>query len=180
MITNNLKNLMIFCSFISPVTNSLIASSLDKEPLYYSYSESVIGKILQKIDSKISVNHSGGGGQYLSQVNKLIFYYVSHDTFSVESARKTYMDIVSIILETINLDKKIRPYLCEYPFTIEKIGLTLTYRPKKNTTERISTHVMYHDKNIIYQTKNWSNGDIIFRLTENFEEVYNKKNIVLL
>ncbi len=151
----------------------LVASSITEESIYCSLSEKVVNEILQKTDSKLPISYSGGGGQYLSQINKLIFYYTSQTPFTVESARKNYLEATSIILETINRDKKIRPYLCEYPFTIDNIRLSISYWPKSNKPEGISSHVMYSNKNIIYQTKNWENGEVIFRLTENFEEVYN-------
>lgn len=158
-----------YLSFILVLKLLLIPSSfaLSSEPIYCKISTQLINEISNHLATNCNLSYGGGGGQFLSQVNKISTYYSTDIPFSLETARKLYLSTIQQILNAINNDKSIRPYLAEFPFSIERLGCTLSFRKRNINLDYISTSVMHINGKIFYSTYNITKQKTLFKFEEN-------------
>src|ERR1700728_5092837 len=60
----------------------------------------------------------GTGGAFMDDVKEILLVYQVNIALEPKDARRLYVKTASSLLELINNDEKIRPYLHQYPFTI--------------------------------------------------------------
>lgn len=108
-------SLLLGCSFFweSDVSERVkIADAITQE---------VAKKICKEKDLELA--GTGGGAMYGVRMLSLSFYY--YKEVDLETARKLIVYCVDEYLAAINSNKKIRPYLVNYPFTEQNIEIRL-------------------------------------------------------
>jgi hypothetical protein len=69
----------------------------------------------------------GEGGGFMDAVNSFSFHFVSNEMMDVDQARRFYLSVLDRLLEMINTDEELRPYLKHYPFTRNDIKLDISF-----------------------------------------------------
>ena len=63
----------------------------------------------------------------MGDIQKINASYVSCDRMNVEEARRLYVDVVEGYLRRYNQNEEIRPYLHDYPFTIDNLDVKIGF-----------------------------------------------------
>jgi hypothetical protein len=115
-----IRKLLFFCSLFSCLFNIAFCD-------YCDLAHQVMNKYSKKIKKSDGLQLIGSGGRMPEDVEAMIVHYVSYDKHNVESARRLLVKgVEGLILET-NLDKKIRPFLHNYPFTHRNVDFTINF-----------------------------------------------------
>jgi hypothetical protein len=92
-----------------------------------------------KISNKIFIAHNkelqkqkdiflvGFGGAMMGDIQKVCAHYESHERLAVNEARSLYVEIIEGYLKKYNGDEVIRPFLHDYPFTIENLEVNIGF-----------------------------------------------------
>lgn len=79
--------------------------------------EKVKNRALRKIREKYPVLKLGAiGGGGITNFHNITFYFNCKEPKSVSEARKMLVDVCEITLGEVNANKKLRPYIRNYPF----------------------------------------------------------------
>lgn len=92
------------------------------------------------------------GGDLFNDVDKIILGLYIFDYANIKEAREIYLKFVQTYLTLINSYRKIRPYLHNYPATIENLSLSLIFEghPKKVKPKEDIVSVRYSYGEILY------------------------------
>lgn len=66
-------------------------------------------------------------------IEKINVLFSSYRKSTIEEARKMEVDAIQELLQRINSHEKIRPFLREYPFGTDRVGVTISFKTKSNT-----------------------------------------------
>lgn len=103
----------------------------------------------------------GGGNRDFLEFLSLSFATINaHD---IDSLRSIFIDITSGLLNLINRDKKIRPYLLNYPFTLKNLHITIL-----NVCDNAPHQTIVSVFSIKEKIEYWSNDSIVH--TETYQE----------
>lgn len=69
----------------------------------------------------------GQGGAMMDQIEWVFLHYASDKNPDLETARKIYVKAIENLRAQINVNKKIRPFLNEYPFPQERIRVIIGF-----------------------------------------------------
>ncbi len=70
----------------------------------------------------------GSGGSMPKAINEIDIRFVSRKALSLDEARKMEVDAAERLIKKINSHNKIRPYLAEYPFGINRINVSFSFQ----------------------------------------------------
>ncbi|MCX6995165.1 MAG: hypothetical protein NTY13_05040 [Chlamydiae bacterium] len=138
----------------SIITLLLLANSflLGATPLYWSYVNRITNKENTYLKKKyhLYLNTTGGGG--MSCVKNITQGYDAPCPTTIAAARGMIVEIIENLLRAINADTRLRPHLCEFPFTAKGLSLTLNFPENKSPTapESQITLVLLIDQKIYY------------------------------
>ena len=138
---------------------------------------SLQNKVAKKVQKKHRAYGSGFGfwGPDCYEELKISFEYPS--LLNQEEARYLIIDIAADFLAEVNKDEKIRPYLCQYPYTIENLNVPIFL---KNNDYKTPIHPDYmliklFEGKITYKTKEEGQRyGYQSEETETFEEALDK------
>jgi hypothetical protein len=89
-----------------------------------------IGKDLAK-NKQLYLIGTGGRAMLGIERNSLDFSYYRDEELKIEEARKDIVEVVSKYLQEINQKKELRPFLRNYPFTLENVEITFFVMTEK-------------------------------------------------
>jgi hypothetical protein len=98
---------------------------------HIKFSDKVVSAYSKDIKSRYNLQLDGSGGAMMEDIKEVSLMYHSYQTLKLEQARIMIVDCAENLLNRINSDLKIRPYLHNYPFTIKNIELTLGFYDHK-------------------------------------------------
>lgn len=125
-------------SFLSSSHGNL---SFNAEPIYCSYADNIINPFIEAIEKKYKkydCHAIGSGGGFLENVNLIDISFEMVKNCSVEEARLLVIEFTEDLLERINQDEKIRPYLKNYPFTEKEVTISISFSQKNG--ERVNSN----------------------------------------
>jgi hypothetical protein len=126
-ITN--KNfIFIFCVFV-------ICCSF-KEIDYCNLSDKIFIPYNTELCKKRNLFLVGSGGAMMDDIQKVNASYFSFEKMTVEDARKLYVDIAEGYISRYNKNEQIRPYLHNYPFTIDNFHILIGFLDPSRTQSR--------------------------------------------
>lgn len=67
------------------------------------------------------------GAAAMTDVKKLIYGFTSRQHLDPDAASRLVCECAEILLEMVNSDEKIRPYLSKYPFDSKNIGVRIAF-----------------------------------------------------
>lgn len=116
--------------FLVIIWGLIMSSYIDSERLFNTtLSEAV--EALDPLFSKYTMEVSGGGGYIGYDIGHIALSVHVYKHVKVDESRRIYVEILDAIVQRINKNKKLRPYLREYPMTYDLIKLSLSFMDKK-------------------------------------------------
>ncbi len=116
--------------FLVIIWGLIMSSYIDSERLFNSTLTEAV-EALDPLFSKYKMNVSGGGGYIGYDIGHIALSVNVYKQVTVDEARRIYVEILDAIVERINKDKKLRPYLREYPMTYRLVDLSLSFVDEK-------------------------------------------------
>lgn len=112
------------------------------------------------------------GGKLLHEIEKINMGFTSSEKVGIEEARMLFVKNVEALLSMINSDVIARPYLNNYPFTIENINFSILFLTEKNQVHcpPLLACVMNVDQKIIYKMGNVEAKKVDIVFEESYEE----------
>lgn len=103
-------------------------SGCEEESVYIKYIDHIVVDYTRYLQAKEpTLRILDIGGRYISDVEQIDVSYEIKKNMNFVESRRFYVMHSQRFLETINSDKKIRPYLRNYPATIENIELSFKF-----------------------------------------------------
>ena len=104
--------------------------------------------------SKMGYNCLGTGAQAPVKYEKLKFYFITDDTYSVERGRTDIIEMTEKLLKDLNANEKVQSLFSETPITRYSISISLIFNnPKRIDPDHLYHAVVWHhhDDNIRYE-----------------------------
>lgn len=117
----------IFVVFIL-ITGSKLNAKETNQPEYLKYVDEIIADFAKDMKKKYELHFYGSGGSMPTDVEKIEVLFISHQQSTVDDARKMEVNGIQSLLQRINAHEKLRPYLREYPFKTDRVGLSISFR----------------------------------------------------
>lgn len=124
-------NKTLFCLFI---LISFICCNLNKPKDSYKLSKKEIlsDEILKKaaieLMAKTGLQPCGTGAQMLDQIKMLALSFYYKKPLQIHEARALLIKSVDVLVDAVNADERIRPYLNNYPFTPKNVEIRIFLR----------------------------------------------------
>lgn len=94
--------------------------------------DKVENRYVQDMRRKYNATVIGSGGAMMKNIKHAYLCFRLNGAVDVEKARALYIEFVKNLLEQLNSDEQVRPYLETYPFTEKEISIQLTFYLKGN------------------------------------------------
>ena len=145
-----MKNLSIILLIHFILVFRLLHASTDRSEMGYEVMSSY-GKELKKQGFLIE----GKGGSFLGGIDLLSLDVVSQQEVNLEEARKIYIGAFENFITKVNENKKVRPFLLNYPFNESNIKLSMSFmtHDRKDVKAPYIAHI-FTIKNKIYYSIN--------------------------
>lgn len=102
-----------------------------QEPIYCKYCDDVVYPYCAYLKRTHHLNCDGSGGGFMDNINNIHLSFSGVKNLSIDEARILIIESSEELLNRINNDIKVRPYLSHYPFTEKGISLLISL-DKKN------------------------------------------------
>lgn len=117
----------IFAAFILIIGPKLNAKETNQLE-YLKYVDEIVADFAKDMEKKYELHFYGSGGSMPTDVEKIEVLFISHQQSTVDDARKMEVNGIQSLLHRINAHEKLRPYLREYPFKADRVGLSISFR----------------------------------------------------
>jgi len=128
----------------------IIVSCKEKREFdYWSYSNLLAKNSAKKMANQNHLTQCGSGGDIRGgTVNRVFLHFMSNMTSNEEQAIELLFKINTALTNAFNEDKKIRPFLKDFPFTPNNLEIIIGFNTKNTPTElgNISSIHLYDDK----------------------------------
>lgn len=84
----------------------------------------------KKAKKEFELYSIGSGGSMVGNIKEIEIMFLAFRQVSFSEARELEVQCIEKFVEMINSDKKIRPFLSQYPFKEENVGITVSFREK--------------------------------------------------
>ncbi len=111
-------------------------------PEYISKADAIRSSVSERLARKYNMCIVGTIDGMMYNVNKLGVMFHIYRPLTLEEAREIYVDCVLEFLNEINNNEEIRPYLVNYPFTLQNVDISIA--------SRTSIYTDYYDPFIYY------------------------------
>ena len=105
----------------------LSACKSKQQPEYITLADKITGQVCEEITLPKDLHLTGYGGALIYDVKELALHFDACECLNLEEARKLYIEMTETYLDYINEDEAIKPYLHNYPFTIQNLDLTIAF-----------------------------------------------------
>ncbi len=96
------------------------------------------------------------GGSMMGDIQAVALGFVSYKALNVDEARKLYVNIVEEYLHRVNCNEEVRPYLHNYPFTINNLEFTIRFSHPNGKRIADNEHVAHmffiKSRNLLFYT----------------------------
>ena len=112
---------------------SPVICAKEKEPSPYTlYVNEIIKSFTKEMQRDFGLNCMGSGGSMPYDVRSIDIMLSSYGRKNIEDARRLGVASVQRLIKTINAHEKIRPYLCQYPFTANNVSISISFYGHNN------------------------------------------------
>lgn len=126
-----IKHVKLVIFFITILlTGSAVYSKESKPPNYLKYVDEIVGDFVENMKTKYELRCYGSGGSMPTDVEEIEVMFISYNHMTVDQARQMEVHAIQDLLRRINSHEKIRPYLREYPFHHDRVGVSISFRTK--------------------------------------------------
>ena len=113
-------------------------------------------KFAKELKKEKSLYLFGYGGRMMFDVEEVFMSYQATQCVSLEEARRLFIEISEKYLARINGNEQLRPFLHNYPFTIDNLELSLGFKDVEGKFQNQVSFIMYSKRsgNIVYNSYN--------------------------
>jgi hypothetical protein len=135
--------------FLSSV--KIINAEEHDSPEYVQYADEIIHSFEKQIKKEFGFKCEASGGSMPYDVEKISMKFVANRCATIEEARELEVKITEKFIKCINAHEKIRPFLREYPFTVDRATVMISFNiPKKFSLSNDYVEVVFQGKSTIY------------------------------
>src|ERR1700722_6640758 len=102
------------------------------EPKYCKLSDRIFIPYNKELRKQKHLYLMGSGGAMMDDIQKVNAHYVSFERLNIEEARKLYIEVTEGYLCRYNQNEQIRPYLHNYPFTIDNLEVMIGFENEQH------------------------------------------------
>ena len=141
----------------------MMSSFTDTEPVMYgNHLQQLVfkdvNKVLERFSKQYELVVNGSGGAFCEDIEQIMVSLHIQKYVDVKEARTIYVDIIESIVNQLNQNKELRPYLRDYPTTDAPLQLRISFVDKR-------TH--YPPKEYVYYLRKNNVDALIFDNYEN-------------
>jgi hypothetical protein len=96
-------------------------------PDYEGYADEIIDVFVREMEAE-GFYCNGTGGSMPHEVEKIIVWFVTCQHPSLSEARDLELHAVNRLAELVNGHEKIRPFLTEFPFGLDRLQVAISFR----------------------------------------------------
>lgn len=124
----------------------------NKLPAYLEYVDEIVDTFSKEMEKEYEIRCCGSGGSMPYNVEKIEVLFSASRKATIEEARKIEINGLKKLLNHVNKHEKIRPYLKEYPFNLERVRVSISFYPSNNgrPLDGSVAHVFFSGKKIFY------------------------------
>lgn len=95
---------------------------------YEKLANEITDKTAKKLHDEKGLILVGTGGRMMDDIKMMMMSFEFRKVVNIEMARELLVNVIEEYLSEINADKKIRPYLHDYPFTAKNLEIEIVFR----------------------------------------------------
>lgn len=156
-----MNKIFIFLTLLLSLFCSSFIYQIPPPPPYCEIIDNITHKFLREYIKPKGLICIGSGGSMMDDVKKVSLSFVSFKALNVEEARILYVDIIEEYLKRVNSDEEVRPFLHNFPFTIDSLDFDIRFDYKNNCVRK-DGHVAFmfirRDQNICYKASDVQTG----------------------
>lgn len=112
-------------------------------PKYIKLVDRVTAKYVKELKKEQKMFLCGYGGRLMTDVEQIDLSFEVKRQATIEEARILFVEIAENYLTRVNADTELRPYLRNYPFTIDNLELGLAFVDHQLNFQLDLAYVMY-------------------------------------
>ncbi|MBM3192256.1 MAG: hypothetical protein FJZ63_06385 [Chlamydiae bacterium] len=149
-----------------------------EDPMYVEYADNITKKFCADVAKKHLIFYYGGGGGFLKNVERIFLDFSAVKNLNIEEARSLVLDCTEDLLQRINNDKKIKPYLEHYPFTEKGLRLSISFDTpdQKRVSSKYVAHVLATNGSIYYSSYDHKKQQLVDLYEEPYQEALKLAN----
>jgi len=146
--------------------------SVHASPPYVKYVKQITSKYKKDVKKKHQLYCIGGGGGFFKDVEQITLFFAAYRKASIEEARELGVSVVEPLLQKINEEEKLRPYLREYPFNCNGIHIAITFFQNNNRYETNGsiTNISVANNKVYYEIYNYETEKFETLLVEPYDK----------
>ncbi len=118
---------------------------------YEIYVNQIIKSFAKDINNEFGLVCIGSGGKMPYDVEEIGIDFMSYHRATIDEARKLEITVTEKFLNAINSNEKIRPFLREYPFTVSRAQVSISFhQPDKRRYSDGSVAFVFQVKDTIF------------------------------
>ncbi|MCE5318686.1 MAG: hypothetical protein LLG04_15145, partial [Parachlamydia sp.] len=134
---------LVLLTILLSITGSPLNANESESDAYLEYVRQITNSFIEEMEDECPDFHCiGSGGSMPYDVEEIEVCFVAHRRATVEEARRLEVYGVQKLLNKINAHEKIRPYLREYPFKSNRVGMSIAFYAKNDE--------YHHDGSVVY------------------------------
>jgi len=143
-----------------------------KEFDYCSYLDKIMNPSIKLISQEEDLLLFGYGGGMAYDIKSVETYSATLKPLTIKEARRKYVRGTEEFLKAINEDRKLRPYLHDFPFTHTNVQFRIAYHGDNPSHESYPyVRFMFEAKGkLVYDSIDPSTGEFVMIHSETYEE----------
>ena len=126
----------------------------------------ILNENSNEVKKKYDLITYGSGGAMMEDIEILDLRFNSVKKLTISEARKFYVNIIEELISKVNNDKKVRPYLHDYPFTRKNVDIMIVFY---NSHNYIKKNLVEENVALIGMT---IKGHIIYKIYDHTKDEY--------
>lgn len=163
-------NLSIF--LVVALTACALINNCEENISYWKLSREIINAHAQFMKETENLHLFAFGGEMPSDVKKFNVEYSTKQQPSIAQTRRLLVKATESLIQLVNNNKKIRPYLQDYPFTSHNTEVGIGFLNSDGSyprNEKIA-YAFIHNNNVDYNVFNEGTGDLETIFQEKYED----------
>lgn len=151
----------------------LIGSSLAaSQKEYINLVDCITAKFTKELMKEKNMYLFGYGGRMMFDVEEVSMSYNIVKHASIDEARRLFVEVAEGYLARINTSEKLRPFLHNYPFTINNLDLGIGFENEKGQAYEDLVYVVYSKRTgkIVYNANDPKEGMFYKIYEESYDE----------
>jgi len=156
---------------LSGLAKHMVAEE-SRHAVYVQYANEVINQFDQDMKKELGLVCRGSGGKMPYDVEELDISFIAYQRATIEQARDIEVYVTERFLQAINSNEKIRPFLREYPFTVPRVEVAISFNKPDNSryTDGSVAYLSVLNGKIFYRSEDPKTENLVDLMNEPYEE----------